>query len=300
MLTIVNMNRAGLSDGCLTFKVAFEFDNSSTLPERTFVTGGRSYVIAKDSTAKNTTTNSYYKYNGSKWVKTSETSSTTNTNNIIDNGNYNIPNNDSTGFNDVNVDVSAEPPVLIEKSITENGEYNASEDNANGYSSVTVDVAGGKMFRLPFVSGVCTPSFNRFKATNWTTKTWNGLTTFYGSDIWTDGDNIYYSRNTDHYVLNKSTSTWTPKTWSGLATFNGRNIWTDGDNIYYSNDYSSYGVIGQYVLNKSTSTWESKTWSGLTSFSSNSIWTDGDNIYYLNSHVLEIIPVTKNVPSAKP
>lgn len=33
MLSIISMNRAGLSDGCLSVKVDFEFDNASTLPE---------------------------------------------------------------------------------------------------------------------------------------------------------------------------------------------------------------------------------------------------------------------------
>ena len=77
----------------------------------------------------------------------------------------------------------------------------------------------------------------------WFEKTWAGLTSFSGSNIWTDGDTIYYSSGTAQYVLNKATSTWTPKTWTGLPNFSGSLIWTDGDNIYY-------GFVGetQYVL----------------------------------------------------
>ena len=108
----------------------------------------------------------------------------------------------------------------------------------------------------------------------WTTKTWNGLTNSNGQYIWTDGENIYYSYNSNQFVLDKSTSTWSPKTWNGLTEFNGRYTWTDGDNIYYSSQNN------QFVLDKSTSTWTTKTWNGLTSFYGNSVWTDGDNIYH--------------------
>jgi len=140
-----------------------------------------------------------------------------------------------------------------------------------------------------------------------------------GKDVWTDGDNIYYSNTyySSQYVLDKNTSTWSPKTWSGLTSFDGRFIWTDGENIYYSSGSDQYvldketstwspktwsGIIvmifngnrvwtdgeniyysansDQYVLDKSTSTWTRKTWSGLTKFFGNYVWTDGENIYY--------------------
>ena len=107
-------------------------------------------------------------------------------------------------------------------------------------------------------------------------KTWDGLTSFNGKYIWTDGDNIYYSSSSSQYVLDKTTSTWSPKAWSGLTSFNIDNIWTDGDNIYYSY-YST-----QYVLDKATSTWNTKTWSGSSPYDGKRIWTDGDNIYYSN------------------
>ena len=110
----------------------------------------------------------------------------------------------------------------------------------------------------------------------WRTKTWNGLSRPSGNNIWTDGDNIYYSFGTDQYVLDKSTSTWNTKTWNGLSGLNGSNIWTDGDNIYFSSG------ISQDVLDKSTSTWNTKTWNGLSEFDCSYIWTDGDNIYYSN------------------
>ena len=108
----------------------------------------------------------------------------------------------------------------------------------------------------------------------WNTKTWTGLTSFKGENIWSDGKNIYYSNGSDQYVLDKSTSTWSSKTWSDLTSFSGNYIWTDGENVYYS------ASTTQYVLNKNNSTWTAKTWTGLSSFSGSNIWTDGENVYY--------------------
>ena len=106
MLSIISMNRAGLSDGCLSVKVDFEFDNASTLPERVVTVSGMSYIIAKDSTAKNTVTNVNYKYTGSKWVKVTETVEPVTSGTITDNGDYIITNNEYTGLSDISVDVS--------------------------------------------------------------------------------------------------------------------------------------------------------------------------------------------------
>ena len=105
-------------------------------------------------------------------------------------------------------------------------------------------------------------------------KTWNGFTSFDGYNIWSDGNNIYYSYNSDQYVLDKSTSTWSIKEWTGLTNFVGNRVWSDGDNIYYSTSGSNY------VLDKSTSTWSTKIWNGLTNFFGDGVWTDGNNIYY--------------------
>ena len=109
----------------------------------------------------------------------------------------------------------------------------------------------------------------------WVTKSWSGYSSPSAFDIWTDGDNIYYSSYTpQQYKLNRSTSTWETKTWNGFDNIIGNSIWAEGNNIYYSNG------ADQYVLNKTTSTWESKSWSGLTNFYGSYVWTDGDNIYY--------------------
>jgi hypothetical protein len=120
-------------------------------------------------------------------------------------------------------------------------------------------------------------------------KTWNKLTRFDGSDIWTDGENIYYSGLSNdttyyaNYILDKSTSTWQEKTWYGKNIFEGHDIWTDGENIYYSGRPSdvAFHSYKNYILDKSTSTWSDKTWNGFedNSFNGKDIWTDGENIY---------------------
>ena len=147
MINVLNMTKVVIVGNLPEFKFEFEFDNASTLPVKTYVLGQKTYLIAKDSTAKNLSTNTYYKYGGvdDKWVKVLPTPTPTPVDNtkITDNGDYSLINNDFIGYNEVSVDVSAEPTVLIEKSITENGTYNASDDDADGYSSVTVEVSGG-------------------------------------------------------------------------------------------------------------------------------------------------------------
>ena len=101
---------------------------------------------------------------------------------------------------------------------------------------------------------------------------WNGYTDIEGTDIWTDGNNIYYSLGGDTYKLNGNT--W--ETAGYCTDVNGKDIWSDGTNIYYS------GGIYQYKLNGTT--WETITWPELSSksayFHGEFVWTDGNNIYW--------------------
>ncbi len=160
---------------------------------------------------------------------------------------------------------------------------------------------------------------------------WNGLTNFDGEDVWTDGEQVYYSAGPAQYVLNKGTSTWETKIWYGLDhNLTGRFVWTDGENIYNSSNevqyilnketstwssidigdvnyvyvslhnwtdgeevYVSFGE-NQYVFNKETSTWETKVWNGLQHFNAPAVWTDGKNIFYGNSHILDKTTSTWN------
>ena len=131
--------------------------------------------------------------------------------------------------------------------------------------------------------------------TRYIRKAWSGLTSFRGSYIWSDGNDIYYSRGTTQKILNKATSTWSDKTWSGghYSGFDGNKIWSDGNDIYYSNGTK------QYVLDKATSTWSAKTWNGLTSFDGDVIWSDGQNIYYSNGSTQKILDITTSTWSNK-
>ena len=110
---------------------------------------------------------------------------------------------------------------------------------------------------------------------------WQGYSSAYGNYgcyIWTDGTNIYYSRN-DQYdrsqlVLNNGV--WEKTTWkndSGEIAVDGRYVWTDGTNIYYSLNSSN-----QYVLKDGV--WERKSWGGtITHLRGDYVWSDGTKFY---------------------
>ena len=160
-------------------------------------------------------------------------------------------------------------------------------------------------------------------AKEWVAKEWKieGQSfTIDAYNIWTDGENMYYSIGTRQHQLDKPTATWETKEWSGLTRFDGQHIWTDGEHIYYTYNSAQYflnqalptptwqtksfsgisdpdgfyvwsdGVntyyskdAAQYQLNKTAAKWEPKVWNGLTNFASYNIWSDGVNIYYSNS-----------------
>ena len=94
------------------------------------------------------------------------------------------------------------------------------------------------------------------------------------SNVWTDGDNVYYSTISYHYVLNKATQKWERITFQNHDSFEGAYVWKSGDNVYYSKG------ANQFILDKATRTWQDKTWNGLTNFDRTHIWTDGTDIYY--------------------
>ena len=136
---------------------------------------------------------------------------------------------------------------------------------------------GGRNFNLRFDKDTLT-----WSAINWSPSTLN--TNFSSAYVWTDGENIYYSNGSEHYILQRGTLNWTAVSWYGLTNFIGSWVWTDGENIYYSYDST------HYVLDKATSTWYTKTWTGLNSFTGNNIWTDGENIYMANDYVVTTSP----------
>lgn len=112
----------------------------------------------------------------------------------------------------------------------------------------------------------------------WTVKTWNGLTNILPNNIWTDGENIYHSNGSTHYVLDRDTSTWTSVTWNGVSNFFGSYIWVDGTDVYLATSSGN----SNYVLNKETSTWSSADISG-PQITPSDIFCDGNILYMSNS-----------------
>ena len=116
-------------------------------------------------------------------------------------------------------------------------------------------------------------------AKEWVAKEWKTEGQSFSIDaynIWTDGENMYYSIGTRQHQLDKPTATWETKEWSGLTSFDGRHIWTDGEHIYYT--YNS----AQYFLNQAlpTPTWQTKSLSGISDPDGYYVWSDGVNTYY--------------------
>lgn len=97
-----------------------------------------------------------------------------------------------------------------------------------------------------------------------------------GGKVWTDGDNIYYSRSIEQYVLNKNTLTWEAVSWEGLFfSLEGNCVWSYGDNTYFS--YNGK----HYLLNKGYFSWTLVDFSGLYYKAYGyDIWTDGEDFYF--------------------
>ena len=125
----------------------------------------------------------------------------------------------------------------------------------------------------------------------WIEKAWQdtpvGVSPSVYYDIWSDGDNVYYSTYSGsgtgrQYILHLESGTFEVKTWSGSNNPNGRNVWTDGDNIYCSKAGGNYQW--QYKLNKDTNTWESMRWNGsFISINGEYIYTIGNDVYYADN-----------------
>ena len=145
MINVNNIKSTGIINGIVTYLIDFSFDNFSTLPQKIYQNGLSSYLLADGSTATNVSDNTLFVYNNGRWIKDGKSTSPKedNSNIFTDNGNYSITNNDSTGVNNITVDVEqgSPEPTLISKTITENGNYSASDDEADGYSDVDVNVA---------------------------------------------------------------------------------------------------------------------------------------------------------------
>ena len=105
--------------------------------------------------------------------------------------------------------------------------------------------------------------------------------------MWTDGTNIYYSYDYEHYIFNKETSEFEPceSISDPDYAYNGQYVWTDKINTYCSNNSSK-------VFDKETSTWKNKEFYILekSTLYGQYIWSDGTNAYYSewgNQYTLE-------------
>lgn len=129
--------------------------------------------------------------------------------------------------------------------------------------------------------------------TNWENYTWQNLPSgIIKGDIWQDNDgNIYASKQSLQYKLDKRTFTWEPMFWKGLTSFYRQGIWTDGEKIYYSyegenNNQLNYELTDNY-------TWIPKTWYGLDTllsdggyFRGGDVWSDGEKMYCSTQFIL--------------
>ena len=102
----------------------------------------------------------------------------------------------------------------------------------------------------------------------------------YGDDVWTDGNNFYYSHGEQHYLLYYTnppnfTYGFLEITWNE-SDFYGKYVWHYDNNTYYSDGTNNW------VLNKTTNEWDNVQWNGLSNFTAEDIWTDGTNVYYSN------------------
>ena len=104
MLEVNELIPVGYDGNLSIVKFNFIFDNQSHLPITTYMMGNKVYLIADESTAINTTTNTNYIYLNGKWEKT-DNINIQSENNIDSNGNYSIPNNIIQGFRNINVNV---------------------------------------------------------------------------------------------------------------------------------------------------------------------------------------------------
>lgn len=125
--------------------------------------------------------------------------------------------------------------------------------------------------------------------------TWNNLTNFNGSNVWTDGINMYWSYKYDHYILRGNT--WETITFEGLETlygqkfeFYGAGVWTNGYRIYHSYNYNTVylenGKWKSYTINGSGPIYGQHVWNYngkmYYTYNKTTAWINGNNRVYQN------------------
>ena len=114
--------------------------------------------------------------------------------------------------------------------------------------------------------------------------TFNNCENIYGRNIWTDGENIYYSNfDNDYYVLDKETNTWDEKTWNINGIY-AEYIWNAEENTFFNDANKSY------KLNIELGEWEEVEWHYLIggtpipyNFYGNAVRKINGNYYYLSN-----------------
>ena len=127
--------------------------------------------------------------------------------------------------------------TAIANAITAKGGTVSSGDGLEDFASDIGTIPSGGSGKNLIYDINCKPLTTSISTIGFFVKTWNGLTSFSGNQVWTDGDNIYYSSGSEQYILDKSTSRWYIKSWieDAKKSFDAAFIWTDGNNIYLSN-----------------------------------------------------------------
>lgn len=104
----------------------------------------------------------------------------------------------------------------------------------------------------------------------WKRKSWSGISSFKGNNVWTDGLHTYCYYDGYTYIL--SGSTWTQKTFSGFNSIDDvSKIWHYGDKTFYSTGSA------HYMLDPLSFTWNQVDFGA--NFSGSDVWTDGDGVY---------------------
>ncbi len=113
--------------------------------------------------------------------------------------------------------------------------------------------------------------------------TFNNSENVYGSNIWTDSKNIYYSSTELEYVLDKETNTWDEKTWNINGIY-AEYIWNAEEKTFFNDANKSY------KLNIELGEWEEVEWHYLVggtpipyNFYGNAVRKINGNYYYLSN-----------------
>ena len=152
-------------------------------------------------------------------------------------------------------------------------------DNDNTYYSI-----GNEQYVVTENNGTIV-----FSSIEWKDDSGNKMS-FYGNSVWSDGEDVYYSRKSDakHYILDKENSIWIQMDWpEDSEAPDGAGVWKAGDNIYCS---ASVGQDYQLAFDKTGKKWKSIKWTktgtaGDIKPIQSEVWTDGENVYWYNFYL---------------